>query len=116
MLRPSAHYNALPPSGLADAASGRWLAMERGIDTPEVRREIESETSASALGARGRAPMWLLPALAVVLLGVTLYVVLRQQPAAIHLIVLGAILVVVIGLIVAINPRRRSPAGGTEER
>lgn len=90
--------------------------MESGTDTPEVEREIEGETSASATRSQGPAPLWLVPALALVLVAATLYVVIRQQPAAIHLIVVGAILAVLIGAIVALNPRRRSPAGGTRRR
>jgi hypothetical protein len=53
---------------------------------------------------------------ALVLVAGILYVVVRQQPTAIHLIVVGAIIAVLIGAIVALNPRRRSPAGGTRRR
>jgi hypothetical protein len=90
--------------------------MEGSTDIPEVRREVEREVSETATRGRPRAPAWVVPTLAVLVIAGALYVAFVQQPAAIHLIVIAATLAVVIGLIIAVNPNRRSPAGGTRRR
>jgi hypothetical protein len=81
-----------------------------------MQREVEHETAARVVGSQGGAPIWLVPLLALVLVALTLYVILALQPPAIQLIVLVVILVVVVGAILALNPRRSSPVGGTRRR
>ena len=83
--------------------------------TPDVAAE-EEELAEGSMRIRGGAPRWVVPLLAVLALVLLVANILVFDASLGGWIVLAALLVVVIGVWIALNPRRSSPAGGTEDR
>jgi hypothetical protein len=88
-----------------------WDAPDRDAALAE-----EQEVSTAATGVRGGAPRWVgwvLVAIAVALAVLNLFAFDLGWD---DLVVLVVVLATVIGVIVALNPRRSSAVGGTSER
>ena len=84
--------------------------------TAEVADAEESEAGAAATRTRGELPRWVLPALVVAALVILVLNIGAFDGSAGGRIVLAGIVVVTIGVAIALNPRRSSPAGGTARR
>jgi hypothetical protein len=84
--------------------------------TPDVAVAEESETGAAATRTRGEFPRSLLPALVIVALVILILNIAAFDGSAGGWIVLAGIIVAVIGVAIALNPRRSSIAGGTARR
>ena len=84
---------------------------ERGIpDEPEVA----AEEGRTALRVERGAPSWLnVPLYGVLVIGI-LFIFMSLSWAGLPGLLMG-ILLAMIGLGIALNPRRSSPAGGTQE-
>lgn len=83
--------------------------------TPEVEEQSQQEAGRAATRTRS-APRWLVPVLIVVAAFLTFWALFQPVPGWAGWVVFGAIVLVVIGMMIAVNPRRRSPAGGTRGR
>jgi hypothetical protein len=99
--------------GLPLADAGKTIAMPTSV-TPEVEQQSQQERGRVATRT-GRAPRWFTVVLVVVAAFLVAGAVFRPLGWT-GLIVLGAVVGLVIGLMIAVNPRRRSPAGGTSRR
>ena len=74
-----------------------------------------AEEGRTALRVRRGAPVLAFVPLCLLLIIGVIWAIALDSSWLVWL-VLGGIIVVVIGLIIAVNPRRSSPAGGTENR
>ena len=82
----------------------------------ETQRDIEGETGDAASGTRRGGPVWLTPFLGIVVAFLIFWGFVRPGPTWADWVVLGAIVLTVVGAMIALNPRRSSPPGGTRER
>lgn len=82
----------------------------------DVAVATEQETGAASTGTNEGAPRWVVPALVVAALVLAVANILAFDGSAGGWIVLVGIVVVMIGVAIALNPRRSSIPGGTAER
>ena len=76
----------------------------------------EQEVSAAAMGMRGGAPRWFGWVLIAIVVALAVFNLFAFDLGWEDLVVLVVVLVIVIGVIVALNPHRSSAVGGTSER
>ena len=90
--------------------------QETDPPNPDVAAAEEQELGEASMGLRGEWPRWVLPALAVVALVLAVANIVVFDWSVGGWLVLAGLLVVLIGVSIALNPRRSSPAGGTADR
>ena len=82
----------------------------------QADRSVDAETGRAAAGTRGGAPAWLTLLLAIVAAFLAFWAFFRSDLSWSSWVILAGIVVVVAGAMIALNPRRGSPSGGTRAR